>query len=119
MSRKKQIRAAFRRAVFTRDGWKCVCCGAAGKCRQTGEYEGAEVPRVDLDAHHVTDRNEMPHGGYVAENGISVCDACHELAEVFHSTGTAHPGFSPEELYARIGSSHTEALNASEKLGDG
>ena len=56
----------------------------------------------------------MPNGGYVAENGITLCDdGCHVLAEVFHQTGLPHPGYSPDELYARIGSSHIGALRAS------
>ena len=66
-----------------------------------------------MDAHHITDRDEMPNGGYVPENGISLCPQCHEKAEVFHRTGTALPGFAPAELYARIGSSPALALRAS------
>lgn len=97
---KKQVRAAFREAVFRRDGCRCRMCG-----------------RPAVDPHHITDRNQMPHGGYVAENGISLCAACHELAEAFHATGTAHPGYAPADLYARIGSSHAQALAASELLG--
>jgi predicted restriction endonuclease len=98
--KKKQVRANFRTAVFTRDGWKCKFC------------EETE----DLDAHHITDRTEMPNGGYVEENGISLCKAHHELAEVFHSTGTAAPGFAPEDLYKIIGSDYEKAVKASEKL---
>ncbi len=97
---KKKVREAFRTAVFTRDGNKCCFCS-----------------RVDsLDAHHITDRKQMPAGGYVKENGISLCPEHHELAEVFHSTGTAHPGFSPQDLYTLIGSSVESALQASERL---
>ena len=55
-----------------------------------------------LDAHHITDRNLMPNGGYTLANGISLCPPCHEKAEVFHSTGTALPGFSPDDLYRII-----------------
>ena len=58
----------------------------------------------------------MPNGGYVVENGISVCGDCHELAEAFHKTGKAVEGFSPEELYQIIDSSHEKAVVASEKL---
>lgn len=70
----------------------------------------------ELDAHHITDRNEMPNGGYVKENGISLCEKCHLLAEEFHSTGVAASGYSPENLYKKIGSSHDRALQASERL---
>lgn len=70
-----------------------------------------------LDAHHITDRNDMPNGGYVVENGISLCDdGCHVLAEAYHQTGTSHPDFSPADLYAKIGSSYEEAYRASLKL---
>lgn len=59
----------------------------------------------------------MPNGGYVKENGISLCDGgCHALAEVYHRTGTPHPGFSPTDLYAKIGSSCEKAYRASRKL---
>lgn len=69
-----------------------------------------------LDAHHITDRNLMPNGGYVKENGISVCPSCHEKAEVFHSTGTSVTGFSPDDLYKMIGSSYEKAVEASKRL---
>jgi 5-methylcytosine-specific restriction endonuclease McrA len=104
MSRKKQIRNAFRSAVFDRDGDACAMCGA-----------GKRWP-TPLDAHHIIDRNLMPNGGYVVENGISLCDACHLKAEEFHSTGTPHLGYSPEELFAKIGSDEAKARAASEKL---
>ena len=58
----------------------------------------------------------MPNGGYVKENGISLCPTCHEKAEVFHSTGTALPGWAPEDLYRLIGSSYEQAVKASERL---
>lgn len=69
-----------------------------------------------LDAHHVTDRTEMPNGGYVKENGISLCEECHKKAEEFHSTGISVLGFSPEDLYEKIGSSKEKALEASKKI---
>ena len=85
-SAKKQVRARFRKEVFDRDGGKCRKCGAPG-----------------VDAHHIHDRHDMPDGGYTLDNGITVCAACHELAEVFHRTGTAYPGYAPEDLLALIG----------------
>jgi hypothetical protein len=103
---KKQIREAFRQAVFERDGYCCLMCGKkAGK----------------LDAHHIEDRLDMPNGGYVPENGITLCagddtDNCHWKAEQYHATGAAYPGYSPEELFARIGSSLEMAWWASERL---
>jgi len=105
-SEKKLVRERFRNAVFHRDNSRCRGCGWA--LIRPGE--------VELDAHHITDRNLMPNGGYVKENGISLCPPCHQKAEVFHSTGTALPGWSPEDLYKMIGSSHEQAIKASERL---
>ncbi len=105
-SEKKLIRERFRTATFTRDGHKCRGCG-------WGLFRPGEV---ELDAHHITDRNLMPNGGYVKENGISLCPTCHEKAEVFHSTGTALPGWAPEDLYKMIGSTYEEAVKASLRL---
>lgn len=104
-SEKKRIRHEFREAVFRRDGNRCRACGWA---IQNGE--------VQLDAHHITDRNLMPNGGYIRENGISLCPGCHEKAEVFHSTGTALPGWAPEDLYKMIGSSYEQAVLAATRL---
>lgn len=107
--RKKQVRQQFRDAVFARDGFACRACGFASAPQRAED---------ELDAHHVTDRNEMPNGGYVAENGISLCATCHEKAEAFHCGEEVPPGFSPAELYALIGSSEDEARTASEGLGE-
>ena len=56
-------------------------------------------------------------GGYVKENGISLCPDCHQKAEVFHSTGTPVEGYSPDDLYKKINSSYEKAVEASNKLG--
>lgn len=93
--RKKEIRARFRDATFARDEHKCKVCGCGDQ---------------PLDAHHITDRNLMPNGGYVPENGISLCPVCHEKAEVFHSTGTALENFAPDDLYRIIGSTYDLAV---------
>lgn len=64
----------------------------------------------------------MPNGGYVKENGISLCTipfglepSCHEKAEKFHITGGKEwtPGMHPDDLYRLIGSSETMATKAS------
>ena len=101
MSRKKLIRAKFREAVYKRDNYSCRMCGAT---------EG------HLDAHHITDRNEMPGGGYVVQNGISLCEECHLEAERFHSSNGEEweEGWHPDDLYAVIGSSYEAAFRASE-----
>ena len=78
----------------------------------------------ELDAHHITSREEIPFGGYVAANGITLCtdrcfdsQNCHRKAEYFHGTGAAYPGYTPVDLYARIKSSYKLAFEASLKLG--
>lgn len=103
---KKQIRKEFVKAVLKRDGFRCVMCGKKD---------------CTLDCHHIKDRKEIVNGGYVAENGITLCsdndtpDSCHWKAEQYHITGKSYPGYSPEELYAKIGSSLEKAIEASEK----
>jgi hypothetical protein len=52
----------------------------------------------------------MLNGGYVAENGISLCADYHIKAE------DQEVGFQPEDLYLKIGSSKEKAVEASEKL---
>lgn len=108
--RKKLIRQRFRAAVFARDGYACRGCGFVSSPDRAED---------DLDAHHITDRNEMPNGGYVAENGISLCAGCHAKAEAYHCGDEVPPGFLPADLYARIGSSEEEARAASERLTGG
>jgi 5-methylcytosine-specific restriction endonuclease McrA len=111
-SRKKLLRAQFRGSVFARDKYKCRCCGKLGYDRQSEPV----INLIPLDAHHITDRSQIPNGGYVKENGISVCDDCHLKAEAFWSTGEAIEGFAPEDLYKLIGSSLEEAIIASEAI---
>lgn len=107
---KKQVRAAFRDSVYKRDKYTCRACG---------RKFSIDTAEENLDAHHVTNRNEMPNGGYVKENGISLCKhgspSCHEKAEAVLN-GEEIPGFSKEELYAKIGSSYDLAVKASERL---
>lgn len=108
---KKAVRKAFRDNVFKRDGYKCVCCG------KRSTPANAEA---DLDAHHVTPREEMPNGGYVKENGVTLCkgddgSSCHEKAELVLK-GDNLPGYTPDDLYAKIGSNREKAHTSSEKL---
>lgn len=104
---KKEVRKNFRDLVYKRDGYKCVMCNTKSS------KENAEK---DLDAHHITDRKEIVNGGYVPENGISLCPSCHEKAEEYHSTGVAHPEYSVEDLYKKINSNLEKAIEASKKL---
>jgi 5-methylcytosine-specific restriction endonuclease McrA len=106
---KKRIRAAFNAACLRRDGNKCRLCGA----------------RDGLDVHHITDRHLMPNGGYVASNGITVCQACHMDVEDVANHVHDNEGYMPlerwqackaENLYRLIGSSHEQAVADSERL---
>ena len=99
MNQKKKIREKFRNAVFERDGHKCIICNNT----------------ENLDAHHITDRNEMPNGGYVVENGASLCPKCHEIAEFWHTSDGEYftVGYTPYDLYEKIGSSYQIAFRKS------
>ena len=110
-ARKKRVRAAFRTAVFGRDRHRCRVCG-----KQWSEAD-ADPSMKKINAHHITDRTLMPNGGYVKENGITVCeDPCHMRVEQFHLTGTAEEGLAPADLYGMIGSTYDRAVRASERL---
>ena len=109
MSDKKEIRRKFRDVCLKRDKITCIKCGFKAKSME----EALEI----FDVHHIFSRKEMPNGGYVLENGITLCkDSCHLKAEEFWSTGTACPGFSVEELYNAINSNYDLAVTASKKL---
>jgi len=90
---KKEIRANFRNSVFKRDGNKCMLCGRSD---------------VKLDAHHITNREEMLNGG------------CHYKVEAFYNSEEMiedpENELHPYNLYKLIGSSHTKADRDSAKL---
>lgn len=65
MSR-KSARDHFREAVLRRDGHSCVAPGCLNP--------GTEV-------HHLIERRLFPDGGYIADNGVSLCPEHHVLAE--------------------------------------
>ena len=106
---KKEIRRNFRKACFLRDKLSCVMCGLKAK-----SFEEAEEI---FDCHHIANPKDIINRGNVKQNGITLCkNDCHIKAEEFHSTGTAHPGYSMDDLYKAIGSSLEEAIEASKKL---
>lgn len=110
-SKKKAVRQAFRDSVFGRDRYRCVVCG-----KRATKANAEDV----LDAHHITNRNEMPNGGYVKENGVTLCKgddgkSCHEKAEMVLK-GEVIVGFTPDDLYKLIGSDRDRASQESEKL---
>ena len=108
MNLKKMIRKNFRDKVFARAKYRCQGPG----CSFISSLEKADK---ELDSHHIQNRNSFLNGGYVAENGIALCDKCHIKAEIFHSTGMAFVGFSPDDLYRIINSSFEKAKIADMK----
>ena len=115
MKTKKDIRVNFRNEVFKRDNYTCQLCGI----QYTTKPEW-------FDAHHITDRSEMPNGGYVKENGITVCKeplvsfetSCHMKCEKYHISGGVEweEGLHPDDLYKLIKSSKDLAIEKSKLL---
>ncbi len=101
-AKKKLARQKFRDDVLKRDRNKCVICKTED----------------NIEAHHITDRELMPGGGYVKENGITLCHAHVELAEVHRVDGGegADEAMAPAKLYLKIGSNHDKALKACQRL---
>ena len=119
MSRKDQkklVREAFRESVFARDKYQCQVCGKQWNDTDT------DPALAKINAHHITDRHEFPNGGYVRENGITVCDgdkkSCHMKCEQFFISkgSTWVPGLHPDDLYVKIGSSLEQARISDAKL---
>ncbi|MFV7789190.1 HNH endonuclease, partial [Enterococcus faecium] len=88
-----QFRIKFNEVCMTRDKNVCRLC----------ELKPA------VDVHHITSRKLMPNGGYVLENGISLCSECHLDVEL----EPTHPAYDTEVLYGLIGSNYELALQAS------
>lgn len=57
-------RDEFREGVFLRDDRRCVICGAPA-----------------VDAHHIIERRLWEDGGYLLDNGASLCAEHHLAAE--------------------------------------
>lgn len=105
---KRLVRERFRSECLVRDGHRCRACGV-------------RVAGIDVNVHHITPRNEIPNGGYVLENGITLCHGCHRQAEACLATlagasqGESHAlnvacALSPTNLYRVIGSSRDLAF---------
>lgn len=96
----KKWRKEFNEACLKRDNNKCVFCNI----------------KDELDVHHITDRHELPNGGYVITNGITLCQEHHLLCEEFHMKGFCENKYHPDSLYKIINSSYEKAFYDSEKL---
>lgn len=108
MNNKKQIRKMFRDGCFLRDIYYCKICGLKSS---------KEKAEDELDAHHITPREKMSNGGYVRENGISLCKKeCHLLAEKYLSGEIFDEKYSPNNLYKLINSSQETAIIESYNL---
>lgn len=117
MNKKKKLkRAVFREVVFIRDNFRCVICGKEDAILKQDPVSHSFISPV-LDSHHITPREDMPGGGYVKENGISLCkDDCHLKAEEYLQGVSSDENFSPKALYKRINSSKEKAICASKRL---
>lgn len=91
MTDQQHDRAAFRDAVFARDGYRCVLCGQEAQ-----------------DAHHLLERRLFDDGGYQADNGVSLCAEHHLAAE--------RTEVSPDEL--RVAAGITEVVLPGHLSGD-
>lgn len=101
----KRWRKQFNEDCLKRDKYKCKFCDIT----------------ENLDVHHIVNRHELPNGGYVPSNGITLCENHHMMAEEFHvafinNIDKEPNGFSPSELYDVINSSYGIALSDSENL---
>ena len=96
----KRWRKQFNEDCLKRDNNKCRFCNDTD----------------DLDVHHIIDRHEMPNGGYVMSNGVTVCNVHHNLCEDWHRGGGGIVAFSPIEVFKAIGSSYEQALEDSKNL---
>lgn len=55
----------WRKAVFERDGYRCVHCGIKGNGK-------------NLNAHHIKSFAEYPELRLAIDNGITLCKSCHK-----------------------------------------
>lgn len=69
----------WRRAVFSRDGWKCAECGKSG---------------IFLHAHHIKSFSKHPELRLDVDNGITLCPSCHQGK---HRSNHAIKGFGKRQ----------------------
>lgn len=91
--------AQFKVSVLARDNHICKKCGQSA-----------------VEAHRIIE--DLPNGGYVIDNGISLCLICNKLAKKFHASKGKDwaAGFHPSELFKLIKSSYEIAYNATLKI---
>lgn len=92
---KKKIRREFKYEVLKRDNFSCKVCGLSS----------------EIIVHHITAPDRIVQGGYVKENGISLCKPCELKANQ-----NQDENFSPANLYRLIGSSFELAETEAKKM---
>lgn len=67
----------WRTSVYKRDGYTCQCCGSRGD---------------KLNAHHINQFADYPELRYDTNNGITLCEGCHDSTKngSFHNTYGTH-----------------------------
>ena len=63
----------WREAVFKRDDWTCVWCGARSK----------KGKRVEIHADHIKPFAFYPELRFAIDNGRTLCIPCHETTETY------------------------------------
>ena len=96
----KKWRKQFNEDCLARDKNKCVFCDE----------------KDEIQVHHISDRHDMPNGGYTKSNGITVCDFHHLECESHHMGIEIPEGFHPDDLYKKINSSKKQAIEDSNNL---
>jgi len=79
IDRNRTASKVWRKAVYARDGFNCVACGAHGG---------------DLNAHHLAAYDANPERRFSVDNGVTLCSRCHTK---FHSV-YGFGGNTPEQF---------------------
>jgi len=69
-------RDKFRESVFERDDFHCVNC-----LQYFGHWDTQAEIDKHISAHHIIERRLWLDGGYYINNGVTLCDPCHLMAE--------------------------------------
>lgn len=93
--------AAWRAAVFQRDGFRCIRCP-----RTPAAALAFKASRRHLEPHHIQRKIDHPEIMYEVDNGVTLCDHCH--AEV---TGNEQKFEAQFQSYIRKFRAREEALS--------
>lgn len=85
----KEVLLAVKQAVQFRDGDNCALCQSPKR----------------LLLHFILPDTNFYNGGFIEENAILLCFRCEIKARAYHTGYVIEKGYSPEDLYNRIGSS--------------